>query len=176
MGREHLEGRDNWQREAGYHGEGAEFAFDAIMQRYVIDTDYSYESKPGDLRGIYGTSATTGRPHGVVPDAAIRSRSTGRTVYIEVKRQREKGNAHERACKYFAPGIIASARTIAKQPEGVIPFWWVFTNGIATDPKYVQEIRHWFQGIEGHLLLWKSIGDFNPVIDHFERHIRPMLG
>ena len=179
MGREHLEGRDNWQRDSAIRGSEAERAFDAIMQNYVIDTDYEYEYKPKDLRGIYGLQPSGRRgeqPHGILPEAVIRSKTTGRAVYVEVKRQRAAGNAHERACKYFAPGIIASARAIARQPEGIIPFWWIFTNGIATDPRYVQEITHWFHGVERHLLLWESIQDYEPVISHFERHIQPMLG
>lgn len=178
MGREHLEGRDNWQRDSAIRGSEAERAFDAIMRNYVIDTDYEYESKPNDLRGIYGSQPGrgSGKPHGILPEAVIRNKTTGRAVYIEVKRQRAAGNAHERACKYFAPGIIESARALANQPKGTIPFWWIFTNGIATDPRYVQEITHWFRGIEGNLLLWESIQDFEPVIDHFERCIQPMLG
>lgn len=175
MGREHLEGRDNWQRDSAIRGSEAERAFDAIMQNYVIGTDYEYEYKPNDLRGIYGLQPGAQRPHGILPEAVIRSRTTGRAVYIEVKRQRAAGNAHERACKYFAPGIIASARAIAKQSEGTIPFWWIFTNGIATDPRYVQEITHWFRGAERNLLLWESIHDYEPVVSHFERHIQPML-
>lgn len=175
MGREHLEGRDNWQREAGRRGKGAEYAFDIIMRAYVTDTDYEYENKPWDLRDIYGSQPNSARPHGIVPDAVIRSRSTQRAVYIEVKRQRAAGNTHERACKYSTPGITASACAKAGQPAGTIPFWWIFTNGIATDPKYVQEVRHWFRGVERHLLLWESLQDFEPVVDHFERHIRPML-
>ena len=44
------------------------------------------------------------------------------------------------------PGILLSAQAIARQPDTVIPFWWIFTNGIARDIYYRQEISHWFQG------------------------------
>ena len=70
------------------------------MRRYVIGTDYEYESKPQDLRDIYGSQPlgrSTG-PHGIKPDGVIRNGATGRAVYIEIKRQRAAGNAHERAC------------------------------------------------------------------------------
>ena len=169
MGREHLENRDNWQAESAIRGSEAERAFDAIMRLYCTGTEYRYTSKPRDLREIYG------RSHGIVPEAVIRNSRTNRAVYVEVKRQRNAGNAHERACKYFAPGIIASARAIANQPDDIIPFWWIFTNGIATDPRYVQEITHWFRGVEDNLLLWQAIRDYEPVVDHFERCIKPML-
>ena len=169
MGREHLANRDNWQRESSIRGNEAERAFDAIMRLYCIGTEFVYVSKPRDLREIYG------RAHGIIPEAVIRSTKTNRAVYVEIKRQRDAGNAHERVCKYFAPGIIASTREIANQPADVIPFWWIFTNGIAVAPRYVQEITHWFKGVEGNLLLWQDIQDYEPVVAHFERHIRPML-
>lgn len=169
MGREHLKSRANWQAASAISGSEAERAFDAIMRLYCLGTEFMYVSKPRDLREIYGTS------HGIVPEAVIRNTRTERAVYVEVKRQGDRGNAHERACKYFAPGIVASTRVIANQPEGVIPFWWIFTNGIARAPRYVEEIRHWFQGIQCNLLLWENIRDYEPVVDHFERCIKPML-
>ena len=175
MAREHLENRDNWQSDSSIRASEAEAHFDAIMTNYLRDTVYEHEFHPKDLEGIYGSLPGSRRSYGIRPEYVIRNTQTGRAVYVEVKRQRAAGNAHERACKYFAPGIIASARRIANQPEGVLPFWWVFTNGIASAPRYVQEITHWFRGYEGNLLLWQSLDDYEPVIDHFERHIRPML-
>lgn len=170
MGREHLEARDNWQAESAVRGGDAERAFNEVMRKYCIGTDLSYASKPRDLSEMYGPR------HGIAPDGVIRNTKSGRAVYVEIKRQRNAGNAHERACKYFAPGIIASAREVAGQPDDVIPFWWIFSNGIASDPRYVQEIMHWFRGVEGNVLLWQSLDDYEPVIDHFERYIAPMLG
>ena len=78
MGREHLEGRDNWQQEAERRGKGAEHAFGAIMRAYVIGTDYEYDSKPRDLRDIYGSQplSSGAASHGIQPDAVVRSRST----------------------------------------------------------------------------------------------------
>ena len=178
MAREHLEQRDNWQDESAMRGTKAEKAFRRFMgkhleQQSVLTTRY----KPKDLQGIYGERmARKIQPHGIHPDYMIRNKKTGRAIFVEIKRQRADGNAHERACKYMMPGILASAREIAGQPESTIPFWWVFTNGIASDQYYRQEINHWFQGMEGHLLLWQDIEERKPVIEHFEKHIRPLLG
>lgn len=174
MAREHLASRDNWQRESAVRGGEVELAFDAVMRAYTKDTKYTYTRQPSDLRGIYGQHPAGG-PHGVRPDSVVRNGETGRSIFVEVKRQGDRGNAHERACKYFTPGIISSTRKIAKQPKGVIPFWWIFAGGMATSARYVQEIRHWFLGVEGNLLLWQSIGDYEPVIRHFEQHIQRML-
>ena len=169
MARKHLEGRDNWQDEANRRGQGAELGFSDIMRRHLAGTEFELDDKPRDLMHIYG------RGRGIRPDHAIRNRRTGKAIYVEVKRQRDRGNAHERACKYMMPGILHSAREQANQPEGVIPIWWVFTEGLATSDRYQQEIRHWFRGMEGHFLLWPDPRNGAYVTDHFDQHIRPQL-
>jgi hypothetical protein len=155
-------------------GHGAEDVFHAIMQFYLRGQGFERVKKPPDLKGIYG-QRTTGNPHGIRPEYAVRHKASGRTIFVEIKRQRASGNAHERACKYFAPGIVESSRQIARLPEGTFPFWLIFTNGIATDPNYRREITHWFRGFEGHLLLWPSVDHHDALIDHFDTHIRPIL-
>ncbi len=72
------------------------------------------------------------------------------------------------------PGILSSAREIANQ-EGVIPFWWVFSNGIASDPRYRREILHWFKGMERNVLLWQNMDSGIELEEHFESCIKPML-
>ena len=178
MAREHLEQRDNWQNESSARGKEAENAFREFMGMHLEQQSMlTVEYNPKDLHGIYGEKMSGNKmnPHGIRPDYMIRNKETGQAIFVEIKRQRAAGNAHERACKYMMPGILASAREIAGQPESTIPFWWVFTNGIARDKYYRQEINHWFQGMEGHLLLWQDIGERKPVIEHFEKHIRPLL-
>ncbi|MYB17845.1 MAG: hypothetical protein F4Y16_02465 [Holophagales bacterium] len=172
--REHLEGRDKWQDEAALRGLGAETQFHEVLSRHLSTrgVGVTLAPRPGDLRGIYGVHAS-GRPHGIRPDAAIYGPKK-RAIYVEMKRQRAAGNAHERACKYFTPGILRSGRKIAKQPEEVIPFWWIFTNGIAEDDRYVREITHWFEGAERHVLLWQPRSSAL-LISHFERNILPLL-
>ena len=73
------------------------------------------------------------------------------------------------------PGILHSAREQAKQPESVIPIWWVFTEGLATSDRYQREIRHWFRGMESYVLLWSDPALVRNVTDHFDQHIRPRL-
>lgn len=98
--REHLEGRDKWQDEAAIRGLDAEAAFHAVLSRHVmaLNSGVWVRRRPTDLNCIYGMHAS-GRPHGVMPDHAIRG-PTGRTIFVEIKRQRAAGNAHERACKH----------------------------------------------------------------------------
>ena len=63
---------------------------------------------------------------------------------------------------------------MASQPDGTIPFWWVFTNGVAEDERYAREIMHWFQGVESHVLLWQP-RDSASLIKHFDTHILPLV-
>ena len=169
MAREHLKNRGNWQDEANKRGSESETSFSGVMKQYFIGSDFSIEDGPRDLAGIYG------RKRGIRPDHAIRNRKNRKAVYVEVKRQGAKGNAHERACKYMMPGILSSAREASHQPDHVIPIWWIFTDGIAIDECYQRQIMHWFRGIEGNVLLWQNIGDSSVVTGHFEEHICQFL-
>ena len=178
MARDHLANRANWQKLSAARGHGAEDAFSVIMQMHLSETQLTATHKPKDLKSIYGKRRGPDgktRPHGVEPEFAVRNKKTGKAIYVEVKRQRAAGNAHERACKFLMPGIVRSAREVAKQSEDVLPFWLIFTNGIAKDENYRREIEHWFQGIEPHFLLWKNIRDYDAITGHFDKYIRPLL-
>ena len=174
MAREHLEQRDNWQEEAGERGRKAEHVFDEVIQRHLRGGILEATFKPMDLAGVYGTRQS-GQPHGVRPDYAIRNRQNGRIVFVEIKRQRDAGNAHERACKYLAPSLLTAMREVGRQPASVVPMWWIFAEGLAQNPNYRQEISFWFRGLEPNLLLWDDLDDHDMVVRHFESHIRPML-
>ena len=175
MAREHLEGRENWQEEANKRGQMAELDFGEVMRRHLAGTDFAVDDRPRDLAAIYGRGQGSSRGGGIRPDHAIRNAATRKAIYVEVKRQRAKGNAHERACKYMMPGILHSARQHAGQTEDVIPIWWIFTNGVATDDRYRREIMHWFRGVERHVLLWQDRSVTSYVTDHFDNHIRQLL-
>ncbi|MBC6441978.1 MAG: MunI family type II restriction endonuclease [Rhodobacteraceae bacterium] len=196
MACEHLEQRGEWQGEANVRGQSVEDMFNGIMEKYLKQSGFKLVPKPEDLKSVYGVRTmlisnrargkpedlksvygvrTTGRAHGIEPDFMIRNPSNGRTVFIEIKRQKDEGNAHERACKYMMPGIVKAMQEVGNQPSNILPMWWIFTNGIAKDPNYRQAITFWFRGIAGNMLLWEDVRDHNPVTDHFEKHIRDML-
>ena len=174
MAREHLEQRENWQEEANKRGRKAEKVFDEIIQRHLRDSGLEPIPKPRSLATIYG-KRESGRSHGVRPDYAIRNQADGRTVFVEIKRQRDEGNAHERACKYLAPSMLTAMREVGRQPATIVPMWWIFTEGLAQNPDYRQEISFWFRGLEPNLLLWDDLDDHGVVVRHFETHIRPMI-
>lgn len=178
MPREALSKRSKWQGEAGAKGRSAEDIFTVVMKMHLQNDNFELERQPSTLRGIYGERGKPGgrmRPHGIIPEFEIRNPANNKAVFAEIKRQKAEGNAHERACKYMMPGIVKAVRQAACQPQGVLPFWWIFTNGIASDEFYRQEISFWFQGYERNLLFWPQVRDPECVVEHFEQHIRPML-
>ncbi|MBC6437207.1 MAG: MunI family type II restriction endonuclease [Rhodobacteraceae bacterium] len=174
MAREHLERRGEWQGKANARGQSAEDIFTVIMKMYLKQSGFELIHKPKDLKGIYGVR-TTGRPHSIIPEFMIRNPSNGRAVFVEIKRQKAAGNAHERACKYMMPGIMKAMQEVGNQPSNILPMWWIFTNGIAKDPNYRQEIAFWFRGIEGNMLLWEDVRDHETVTSHFDNVIKGML-
>ncbi|MDA7981200.1 MAG: MunI family type II restriction endonuclease [Alphaproteobacteria bacterium] len=169
--REALSARDNWQQEAADRGDEPEAIVYHIFERYFRDSPYEITRRPKDLKGIYGND------RGIQPDHSIKNLRTERTVFLEVKRQRARGNAHERACKYFTPGIVHAGRQAGNLGDDVFPFWLIFTNGIATDERYVREISFWFgEQRKDALTLWRDLAEKEPLITHFERYIVPKLG
>lgn len=173
--RKYLERREKWQDDAATRGQTAEDAFTNIMQEHLKDSGIEIVKFPKDLREIYGSQADGRKSHGVQPDHAIRNIENQKAIYVEIKRQRAAGNAHERACKFMMPGIVKSAQLIANQPKSIIPFWWIFSNGIATSYRYRQEIQHWFKGIQEHVLLWGDINNAKELTDHFDKYIKGLL-
>ena len=166
--------RENWQREANQRGAASEAGFYAVMSSAFESlpglSGYRVEKKPQRLKRLFGDGQW-----GVAPDAAVTSQETGRTVFVEVKRQRAAGNAHERACKYFAPGLVAAARSRGNVHKDDFPFFMVFTNGLATSEKYRSEIAFWFSTpeVENHFLLWG--GKAEELLDFFLDKIRPVV-
>ena len=102
-----------WQAKANAKGEGAEYAFEAALVRTTIEYGIDFDLKPKNLVNIYGEKLS-GKKHGIHPDAYLSNPTTGKGIFVEIKRQGKRGNAHERACKYFTPGIMKAMRKEAK--------------------------------------------------------------
>ena len=168
MNREHLASRAKWQGQAGAAGEGAEMTFQAVFSNYLQDP-YEITDKPRDLKSIYGEN------HGIEPDFSISSKQTGRKIFVELKRQRKGGNAHERACKYLTPGIVDAGHRIGNIRNEDFPFWIIFSGELVQDRKRRQEITFWFKGIEENLFLWEDLRKYEALKEHFEYRIRPIL-
>lgn len=125
------------------------------------------------------------KKHGVFPDYAIENKGTGKTIYVEVKRQDGwveggkrsdgRGNAHERSCKFFTPGLLKILREQGKIDQNALPFWTVFQGDITRDPCRVREITCWYGDYKANFFFWRDTSNPDKLIEHFATHISPLL-
>ena len=123
---------------------------------------------------------------GVSPDFAIENTQTGKILFGEIKRQdgwvegkdpsAGRGNAHERLCKLFTPGLQKAYREIGKiTSTDILPFWVVFEGDITRDPKRNREISFWFGEYDKNYFMWRPSMTGNDLINHFELYLKPYL-
>jgi hypothetical protein len=129
MARAHLSNRF-WQPGNDRSFEESEANFIAAARR-ILPSNYDVTPKPRDLADIF-------EEYGIVPEAMIVSRDTGRFVFVEVKKQGSGGNAEERAYKHYAPGFIR----LIEERYGLEyhPFVTVFCENLAEDARYTEKI------------------------------------
>jgi hypothetical protein len=190
--------RKKWQDYSGKNAGAAEKDFFSTFNDLFQGTEYIIKSKPNDFSTLYvnvplsskeiseifnPTSPVT--KHGVFPDYSITNKITGKTIFIEVKRQDGwveggkrsdgRGNAHERSNKFFTPGLLRALRNKSKISEPHLPFWTVFQGDITRDPCRVREITCWYLGHENHFFLWRDSKNAAPIVTHFIDNLAPLL-
>lgn len=190
--------RDTWQDASGGRATVAEHSFHDVFKAEFEGTDFVIRAKPKELRDIYldvelsddvlaeiFTPDEEIKRHGVSPDYAIDNIRTNKRLYIEVKRQdgwveggrRQdgRGNAHERSCKFFTPGLLKILREHGKLGDDVLPFWTVFQGDITRDPCRVREITCWYAEHSAHFFMWRDSRDPKPLIGHFNGRLKDLL-
>ena len=198
MGTKALRGRENWQTKSGEKALIAENEFHGAFLKEFKNSNFRIKSKPKEFRDIYRNvklekevldqiySPEQGYgAHGIRPDYAIDNLKTKKTLYVEVKRQdgwvegklpkAGRGNAHERSCKYFTPGLQKILREHGKMGENVLPFWVVFLGDIARDPKRVREVTTWYDGYADHFFFWRDVSNEKSLMSHFNKKLRKFL-
>ena len=197
MGKNELSAREAWQPYGGDKAGKAEQNFLDVFTKHFKGTEYIVKHHPTEFKNIYSSIQLPQEvldriynpdetwTHGISPDFSIHNTRTKKTIYIEVKRQdgwvegkerkAGRGNAHERSCKFFTPGLLKILREKGKIQEPNLPFWVVFQGDIARDPKRVREIHCWYKGIEDHFFLWSDSSDAEHLINHFETRIKHLL-
>ncbi len=199
MGSQDNRFRRKWQDYSGMHAARAEHSFYDVFKQLFEGTEYEIEMHPKDFDKLYidvpltrqelseiYTPDTPIKRHGVLPDFLIKNTKTGKTIYVELKRQdgwvegkkrsAGRGNAHERFCKYFTPGLLKAFREKGGHTDtSYYPFWIVFQGDITRDPCRVREITFWFQGYKANYFFWRNVADPIPLITHFETYILPLL-
>ncbi len=190
--------RRKWQDDSGKKAGNAETAFFRVFEKNFEGTEFQIRAKPNELRNVYvnvplGKSTlkeiyTPDEPiiqHGLLPDYAIDNIETSKTIYVEVKRQDGwveggkrtdgRGNAHERSCKYFTPGLQKILRQHGNLGDNVLPFWTVFQGNITRDPCRVREITCWYDEFTAHYFFWRNSSDQSALLKHFNRHLKHLL-
>ncbi len=198
MGSNHNRMRRKWQDYCGNNASLAENAFFDCFSKVFRDTEFSIISKPKDFQNIYVTVPLSAdiiseiynpqepiTRHGVLPDYAIKNNKTKKTIFIEVKRQdgwvegKERrdgrGNAHERSCKFFTPGLLNALRQKSLIKEPALPFWTIFLGDITRDPCRVREITFWYGKHTNHFFFWRKVPDPDLLFKHFDERILPLL-
>ena len=200
MGSDDLRKRDNWQTRSGAAAFDLENVFQSIFESEFQknkNTAFRIRKNPKEFSRIYEHVALDkqtkqaiyqpDRPyrHGIAIDFAIDNVSDNKTLYIELKRQdgwieglhqsAGRGNAHERLCKFFTPGLLNSLRECGGISELSLPFWVVFGGNITRDPKRVREITLWFGEYQHHFFMWRDFPDGKSLINHFNTYLKPLL-
>lgn len=190
--------RRKWQTYGGQKATKAEHDFYSVFYDLFKDTDYEIITQPNDFENIYldvqlkktelkeiYVPTEPIKRHGIKPDCLMRNNATGKTIYVELKRQdgwvegknrsAGRGNAHERLCKYFTPGLLKIMRHKGKIESPNLPFWIVFVGDITRDICRVKEIRFWFDGNERNVFFWRKTQNPTPLVEHFINEIAPLL-
>ena len=196
MGKHELQSRDKWQDKSGENAKTIELDFYEVFNNEFNNSKFEIVRHPNDFSNIYNSvqlqpnvQKSIYQPnedwrHGFIPDFAIRNKSNSKTLYVEVKRQdgwvenkprsAGRGNAHERSCKFFTPGLLKILREKGNIQES-LPFWVVFQGDITRDPKRVREITFWYDDFESHFFFWYDLNDKQVITTHFYKKLSYLL-
>lgn len=177
----------------------------AIFQQEFKNSNYIINDHPKDLKHLYEQveldkltlsqiycpdkktmEVAQKRGWGVSPDFSIVNTKTNKTLFGEIKRQdgwvegkdpsAGRGNAHERMCKLFTPGLIKAYRRIGGITSAeILPFWVVLEGDITRDPKRNREIAFWFGIYDKNYFMWRPNMSSDALIEHFNRYLKPYL-
>lgn len=190
--------RRKWQDYSGKNAGKAEYDFYKTFNAFFSGTEFEIIAKPKDFKNIYVDVKLNKKElseiykpeipitkHGISPDYAIKNTETNKTIYVEVKRQdgwvkgkprsAGRGNAHERSCKFFTPGLQRLLREKGNLSDTVLPFWTVFQGDITRDPCRVREVTLWYDSYKAHYFFWRNPSVADPLIEHFIEKIMPLL-
>jgi len=199
MGKKALSDRDNWQNPSGKKADQAEKNLYSVFRKHFEGTSYLLIEKPTYLKDIYNKVQLPDtvakqifnpdidkKKWGISPDFAIENTKTGKILFGEIKRQdgwvegkkpsAGRGNAHERLCKLFSPGLLKAYRQIGhiNNPE-ILPFWVVFEGDITRDPKRNREIFFWFDSYDKNFFMWRPNMTAKDLTDHFDKYLKKYL-
>lgn len=122
------------------------------VARACLDPEvYDVVDHPRELADLFpGVSGD--RDLGVVPEAAIINKRTGKRLFVEVKKQGDAGNADERACKHHTVQFYKCLHD--RFGYDYHPFVTVMCESLATNPRYTRKAVYLFE--PDQYFLWKN--------------------
>ena len=120
------------------------------VARAALDSDrYAIEDHPRELVNLF-PGVDGARDLGVVPEASVQSLATGRKFFVEVKKQGDRGNAEERACKHHT---VQFYRCLHERfGYDYHPFVTIMCEALAVNPRYTRKAEYFFE--PGQYLNW----------------------
>ena len=183
----------------------AEQNFIKVFKKALKGTNYIISGHPADLKHLYENvqlpaetlsqifnpddevmKNAQSRGWGVSPDFSITNKKTGKILFGEIKRQdgwvegknpsAGRGNAHERMCKLFTPGLMKAYREIGGiMDTSILPFWVIFEGNITRDPKRNREILFWFDEYDKNFFMWRPGVSGKAIVEHFNKYLKKYL-
>lgn len=201
LGKLELSKRLNWENYSGKKALTAEQNLYDVFNKAFEGTIYKLHEKPKHFKNLYASVMLDDEiikdifnpeidfkktSWGILPDFAIENTKTGKILFGEIKRQdgwvegknpsAGRGNAHERLCKLFTPGLLNMYRKVGGiLEEDVLPFWVVFEGDITRDPKRVREITFWFDKYYMNFFMWRPNTSGDQLLKHFEENLKKYL-
>lgn len=118
--------------------------FVQALQKILDPAEWIVEDHPAELLKLIG-----GR-FGVIPEASIEYRDTGRKFFFEVKKQGPAGNADERACKHHTVQFYKEINKVFGYDYH--PFATIMCDSLATLERYT--LKHPFYFESDHYFCW----------------------
>jgi len=149
--------------------EASEANFIRAAQGCLNPELYEVVDHPSELRSCFPGLAGE-RDLGVVPEAAIISRVTGRRFFVEVKKQGPQGNAEERGFKHHTVQFYKVLHEIYGYRYH--PFVTVWCESLATLPRYTRKAAFLME--PDNYLLWIDY-DASILCDYLNARCRAWL-
>ena len=122
----------------------SETNFVRALRAILSQDEWVIEDHPRNLAKIIA-----GR-YGVIPEASITFKATGRTMYFEVKKQGMGGNADERASKHHTVQFYKELHQVTGY--GYHPYVTIMCESLATADRYTAKHPFYFE--EDHYFCW----------------------
>lgn len=161
-----LSSRANWQKSARFTGDKSSDDFARISQGYLDPNTYVV-TKPDKIH--YPDSK-----YGFKLDILFINSLTRLQFLVEVKCQKDEGNAHERSYKFTPNSGIT--KYVREEILGVpyTPIGLVYSGDLITSLKYRSEINTMFVGFEEFRLFWNRSNN-QEVYKYLEDVVLPRI-